>query len=141
MKERGLNAKVRSEGTAPERCVRRALLQMGLHYRVNFKGVPGSPDIAFPRVKKAVFVHGCFWHVHPECAAKNLHGLNGKNSAYWREKLARNVLRDRRDIAALEAMGWEVLVVWECECGDIGPLRHRLRKFLKNGSGTGRPRG
>ena len=111
--------------------MRQALLQMGIHYRINFKGVPGSPDIAFPRAKKAVLVHGCFWHVHPECAAQSLRGLNGSNSGFWRDKLARNVLRDRRDIAALEAMGWRVLVIWECECGDIRELRGRLRNFLK----------
>jgi len=132
MKGRATNASVRSEGTRPERRVRQALLQMGLHYRINFKGVPGTPDIAFPRAKKAVFVHGCFWHVHPECAGRNLRGLNGDNRAFWREKLTRNVLRDRRDIAALEAMGWRVLVVWECECGDMRELRVRLRDFLRN---------
>lgn len=131
MKGRGVNASVRSEGTRPERRVRRALLQMGLHYRINFKGVPGTPDIAFPRAKKAVFVHGCFWHVHPECAARNLRGLNGDNRTFWREKLTRNVLRDRRDIAALEVMGWRVLIIWECECGDMRELRRRLRNFLK----------
>ena len=117
--------------------MRQALLQMGLHYRINLKGLPGTPDIAFPRVKQAVFVHGCFWHVHPECAARSLRGLNGSNRAFWREKLTRNVLRDRRDIAALEAMGWQVLVVWECDCGDMRELRRRLRKFLKDGSGAG----
>jgi len=116
--------------------VRQALVQMGLHYRINFKGVPGTPDIAFPRAQKAVFVHGCFWHVHPECAARNLRGLNGDNRTFWREKLTRNVLRDRRDIAALEAMGWQVLVVWECECADMRELRGRLRKFLRSGSGA-----
>jgi DNA mismatch endonuclease (patch repair protein) len=109
---------------------------MGLHYRINLKGVPGTPDIAFPRAKKVVFVHGCFWHVHPECAARNLRGLNGENRTFWRDKLTRNVLRDRRDIEALEAMGWQVLVVWECECGDMRDLRGRLRKFLKGDFGA-----
>jgi len=131
MRGRGGNAAVRSEGTRPERAVRRALLQLGIHFRTNFKGVPGSPDIAFPRAKKAVFVHGCFWHVHPQCASRSLRGVHGKNSGYWREKLARNVLRDRRDIAALEALGWLVLVIWECECTDARHLRRVLRAFLR----------
>jgi len=138
MKGRGATASARSEGTRPERRVRQALLQMGLHYRINLKGVPGTPDIAFPRVKRAVFIHGCFWHVHPECAARNLKGLNGDNRTFWREKLARNVLRDRRDIAALEALGWRVLVIWECECGDMRTLQIRLRDFLKTGLGAER---
>lgn len=130
MRGKGTNGSVRSEGTRPERRVRQALLQMGLHYRVNFKGVPGTPDIAFPRAKKAVFVHGCFWHVHPECAGRNLRGLNGDNRAFWREKLTRNVLRDRRDVAALQAMGWQVLVIWECETRCAKSLRAVLAAFL-----------
>ena len=138
MKGRGAtrNSSVRSEGTRPERRVRQALRQMGLHYRINLKGVPGTPDIAFPRAKKVVFVHGCFWHVHPECAAKNLRGLNGDNCTFWRDKLTRNVLRDRRDVAALLALGWKVLILWECETRDMRALRSRLSKFLKNGSGA-----
>jgi DNA mismatch endonuclease Vsr len=136
MKGRGVNARVRSVGTRPERLVRQALRQMGLHFRVNLKGIPGSPDIAFPRAKKAVLVHGCFWHVHPECAARNLRGVHGPNGAFWQGKLARNVLRDRRDIAALQALGWAVLIIWECECSDSKVLRGRLRKFLRDGAGA-----
>ena len=132
MKGRGRKASIRSEGTRPERRVRQALLQMGIHYRVNLKGLPGTPDIAFPRAKKAVFVHGCFWHVHPECAARNLRGVHGENGGFWYDKLARNVLRDRRDIAALEALGWRVQIIWECETSDMRELRSRLRKFLKD---------
>jgi len=133
MRGKRTNASVRSEGTRPERRVRQALMQMGLHYRTNLKGIPGSPDIAFPRAKKAVFVHGCFWHVHPECAARKLRGVHGGNAAFWQEKLLRNVLRDRRDIARLIADGWKVLVLWECETGDMRQLRRNLRRFLQNG--------
>ena len=136
MMGRGRNAALKSEGTGPERRVRQALTQMGIHYRVNFKGVPGSPDIAFPRAKKAVFVHGCFWHVHPECVARNLRGVHGKNGAYWHEKLARNVLRDRKNLRELDALGWRVLIVWECETRDARELRARLRNFLKHGVGA-----
>ena len=81
MKARGRNAAVKSEGTGPERRVRQALTQMGIHYRVNLKGVPGSPDIAFPRARQAVLVHGCFWYLHPECVARDLRGEHGKNGA------------------------------------------------------------
>ena len=136
MKKRGRNAAVRSEGTRPERRVRQALLQMGIHYRVNLKGIPGSPDIAFPRVKKAVLVHGCFWHVHPQCAAQNLRGVHGTNGGFWQDKLTRNVLRDRRDIARLHEDGWRVLVIWECETCEMRDLRVRLRAFLKSGAGA-----
>lgn len=133
MKRRGPIAKVRSEGTKPERVVRRVLLEMGLHFRTNFKGVPGTPDIAFPRVKKAILVHGCFWHVHPGCAGQNLRGVHGRNAAFWQEKLVRNVLRDRKQLAALAALGWRVLVVWECECSDQVALRGRITRFLRTG--------
>lgn len=134
MRRASRNAAVKSEGTKPERIVRRLLLQMGIHFRVNLKGVPGSPDIAFPRVKKAIFVHGCFWHVHPDCAARNLRGVHGKNGGFWQGKLARNVLRDRAQLVALADLGWRVLVVWECECTDLAALRKRLGHFLRNGA-------
>lgn len=137
----GANARVRSEGTRPERIVRRLLLQMRIHFRVNLKGVPGSPDIAFPRAKKAIFVHGCFWHVHPTCAARNLRGVHGKNGAFWQDKLARNVLRDRAQLLALGELGWQVLVVWECECSDLQVLRKRLGGFLREGAGAAGDRG
>jgi DNA mismatch endonuclease (patch repair protein) len=104
---------------------------------MNVKGLPGSPDIAFPRLKKAILVHGCFWHVHPECAAEKLPGL-GRNGDYWREKLARNVLRDRRDLEALTALGWAVLIIWECETENARVLRERLKAFL--GAGPKRKR-
>ncbi len=141
MRRASRNAVVKSEGTKPERIVRRLLLQMGIHFRVNLKGVPGSPDIAFPRVKKAIFVHGCFWHVHPDCAARNLRGVHGKNGAFWQGKLARNVLRDRAQLVALGDLGWQVLVVWECECTDLAALRKRLGDFLRNGADAAMERG
>jgi len=135
MKRPGVNGRVRSEGTRPERIVRRLLLEMGLHFRTNLKGVPSTPDIAFPRAKKAILVHGCFWHVHPDCAARNLRGVHGRNGAFWQGKLARNVLRDREQLLALSELGWQVLVVWECECRDLVALRGRIGRFLRAGAG------
>ena len=127
MKGRGANASGRSEGTRPERRVRQALLQIGLHYRINFKGVPGTPDIAFPRAKTAVLVHGCFWHVHPECAARNLRGLNGDNGV--RSSPATSFVTGETSQRS-KCRGWQVLIIWECECGNMCELRNRLRKFL-----------
>lgn len=126
-----------SEGTRPERRVRQALTQMGIHYRVNLKGVPGTPDIAFPRAKKAIFVHGCFWHLHPGCSGAWI-PTPGRSKPYWAEKLIRNALRDQRVERELAALGWEVLVIWECETANPTALRTRLAAFL---GGSPRSRG
>lgn len=125
----GLGAKrTRSEGTKPERHVRRALLRLGIRgFETNAKDLPGSPDIVIRRNKQAIFVHGCFWHLHPKCAALKLRGIHSDS---WREKLARNVLRDRRVALALEAMGWRVLVVWECDCWDSLALQAKVGQLL-----------
>lgn len=101
--------------TGPERALRRALRRVGVFgYRVNLKGVPGRPDIAFPRQQLAVFVHGCYWHRCPRC---NL-PLPASNTEFWREKFRRNALRDERKIANLKNRGWRALVFWECEVDD-----------------------
>ena len=97
--------------TKPELIVRRALREAGFPgYRLQWK-VPGRPDICYPGRKVAIFVNGCFWHRCPHC---NL-PLPEHNRAFWQEKFERNVERDRRDTEALEAMGWTVITVWECE--------------------------
>jgi DNA mismatch endonuclease (patch repair protein) len=120
-------AAVRSSGTAPERRVRAALEWLNVAYRANASELPGSPDVVFDEARKALFVHGCFWHVHPGCAWRD---RPVPRKLFWQEKLARNVLRDERSVSALEALGWEVAVVWECETRDSGALRARLSAFL-----------
>ncbi|GIJ34446.1 T/G mismatch-specific endonuclease [Micromonospora sediminimaris] len=96
--------------TKPEMSVRRELHRRGLRFRVNHPGLPGRPDIAFTRARLAVFVDGCFWHLCPEHAV-----LPKNNATWWREKLQRNVQRDREKDEALAALGWQVLHVWEHE--------------------------
>lgn len=106
-----MRANVRAD-TSPELALRRALVHDGcLGYRLNVRGLPGSPDIVFGRARLAVFVHGCFWHRCPRHAKSLPHA----NRAYWRQKFDLNVSRDRRVRAALENLGWVVLTVWECE--------------------------
>ena len=96
--------------TKPEMALRRELHRRGLRYRVNHPALPGRPDIAFTRVKIAVFVDGCFWHSCP------LHGTVPRNNRdWWQAKLDRNVARDRVKDSALEDLGWTVLHVWEHE--------------------------
>lgn len=96
--------------TKPEMSLRRELHRRGLRFRVNHPGLPGRPDIAFTRARLAVFVDGCFWHLCPQHAV-----LPKNNATWWREKLHRNVQRDREKDEALAALGWTVLHVWEHE--------------------------
>jgi DNA mismatch endonuclease (patch repair protein) len=96
--------------TGPELLLRRALHRRGLRYRVNFRGLPGRPDVAFTRARLAVFVDGCFWHRCPE------HGSLPKNNRnWWAAKLDRNVERDREQDETLRALGWLSIRVWEHE--------------------------
>lgn len=92
--------------------LRRELHARGLRYRVNVRGLPGTPDLVFGRLRLAAFVHGCFWHRHDGCRSATTPRVN---SAYWGPKLSRNVERDAENAAALAALGYRTVVVWECE--------------------------
>ncbi len=102
---------VRGKNTAPERAVRAALFAAGYRYRLHRKDLAGSPDIVLPRHRLAVFVHGCFWHGH-ECPKGR---RPTSNVDFWNPKLDRNMARDRNNRTRLEAVGWKVVVVWECD--------------------------
>ena len=117
---------VRSKDTKPEMVVRRLLHRMGYRYRVHRKDLPGRPDIAFISRRKAIFVHGCFWHGHG-CAKGQ---LPKSRLDYWQPKLEQNVRRDRTKIEQLESLGWKVLVVWQCEISNTDDLQERLLDFL-----------
>jgi len=109
--------------------VRRLLHRLGYRYRLHRKDLPGKPDIVLGPSRKVIFVHGCFWHLHPD--ARCLDARRPKtNVAYWGPKLSRNVERDCQHLTALKSAGWRVLIVWECETKDIERLENRLKKFL-----------
>ena len=118
---------VRRRDTTPEMVVRRLLFGEGYRYRVHAEELPGSPDIVFPRRRKAIFVHGCFWHGHEGCPRGS---LPKTRRDYWSGKVRRNRQRDSRVATRLRAMGWSVCVVWECETRDRGWLGERLSAFL-----------
>lgn len=120
-------ARIRKRDTAPELAVRRSAHHLGYRFRLHRADLPGTPDLVFPRLGKVIFVHGCFWHQH-SCRLGNKAPRTRQD--YWLPKLERNVVRDRDAIAALAASGWQVMVVWECEIGNIDILRDRLRSFL-----------
>lgn len=121
-------ARVRSRDTKPELTVRRLLHSRGYRYRLHDKRLPGSPDLVFASRKKVVFVHGCFWHRHPGCA---LARMPKSKLDFWAPKLEGNQLRDQRKLQDLAALGWNALVVWECELCDLSALAGNLEEFLK----------
>jgi DNA mismatch endonuclease (patch repair protein) len=104
--------RIRSKDTKPELLLRRALHRLGLRYRLHVKGLPGRPDIVFPRARIAVFVHGCFWHRHPGCREAS---SPRSRSEYWEPKLDRNVVRDLKHRDDLEELRFRVMVLWECD--------------------------
>lgn len=120
---------VKSHDTAPERAVRAAACACGFarRYRLNTAKLPGKPDLTFSRLRKAVFVHGCFWHGH-DC--KRGARQPKDNAAYWQGKIGRNRARDAETLRALKEVGWSALVVWECETRDAAALTHKLASFL-----------
>lgn len=120
---------VKSADTAPERAVRAAVCAAGFarRYRLHNKTLPGKPDLAFSSLRKAIFVHGCFWHGH-DC--KRGARMPKDNAAYWQRKIGRNRARDAETLVALKAAGWSALVVWECETRDGDALSRKLARFL-----------
>lgn len=120
-------ALVRSENTKPEMIVRRLVFGMGYRYRLHCRDLPGKPDLVFRSRKAVVFVHGCFWHRHSGCS---LARLPKSRVEFWTTKLEGNRARDTSKIKALQAAGWQVLVIWECELKDKEVLAERLRRFL-----------
>ena len=103
---------IKSKDTSIELLVRRKLFSMGYRYRVNYKALPGKPDIVFTRKKIAIFILGCYWHGH-DCGSHYAHASQS-NKAYWGPKIERTKQRDQEHIQALEADGWKVIVLWEC---------------------------
>jgi DNA mismatch endonuclease, patch repair protein len=119
---------VRSQDTRPEICVRQVAHALGYRFRLHRSDLPGKPDVVFIKKRKAIFVHGCFWHQHKGCKRAS---MPQSNVAFWRIKLARNVTRDADQLRRIKAVGWTALVVWECETKDKIKLAKRLSRFLK----------
>jgi len=122
-----LMARVTSKDTGPEHTVRRMLSQCGYRYRLHVRGLPGKPDIVFRSRRKAIFIHGCFWHQHEGCPKGR---LPKSRADYWGPKLARNRERDAEVMAEMMALGWSVGIVWQCELRGTTTLVERLTQFL-----------
>jgi DNA mismatch endonuclease (patch repair protein) len=120
-------ARIGPKNTKPELIVRRLLHAMGRRFRLHRRDLPGTPDIVLPGLRKALFVHGCFWHRHPGCSKAT---MPKTRQAFWLGKFERNVERDHRKEEELNAAGWDVLTVWECETRNLALLEKRLRTWL-----------
>jgi DNA mismatch endonuclease (patch repair protein) len=124
-------SRIRSKGTSPEMMVRRLVHKLGFRFRLHRGDLPGCPDLVFPRLKSVIFVHGCFWHRHPDPKCR-LARLPKSRLDFWEPKLTANRSRDQRNQSALAASGWKVLVVWECELSEKEQLENKLKLFLEN---------
>lgn len=105
-------ARVKSKNTKPEIFLRKLLWHKGFRYRVNYKNLPGRPDIYLPKYNTVIFVNGCFWHMHENCKYSS---IPKSNYEFWKNKLEGNVERDKQNYSKLERMGIKVIVVWGCE--------------------------
>lgn len=124
-------SRIRGKDSKPELVVRRLVHGMGFRYRLHRKDVPGKPDLVFGSRKKVIFVHGCFWHRHNDSACK-LSRLPKSRLDFWLPKLERNAERDAENSARLKALGWDEMIVWECQVtkANLPVLSENIRKFL-----------
>lgn len=127
--------RIRSKDMKPEMLVRKVSHRLGYRHRLHRKDLPGKPDLAYPGKRKVIFVHGCFWHQHadPECKISR---RPKSNLGYWGPKLDRNVERDSANQAELRRVGWDYIIVWECEAreamrGGTDNLEAKIRGFLQ----------
>lgn len=120
---------IRSKDMTPEIRMRRLIHKMGYRFRLHKKDLHGKPDLVFSSRRAVIFVHGCFWHQHPEKSCKDSR-LPSSNLEYWKPKLERNKARDAEIIGTLESAGWRVLVIWECETKDTEGISHKIQDFL-----------
>lgn len=118
---------VKNRNTSPEMLVRKNLYCLGYRYRLHYKKLPGTPDIVFIGKKKAIFINGCFWHWHG-CKRSR---IPKTNTEYWEKKLKRNRSRDAKIYKELINLGWQLLIIWECETVNQKELSERLINFLK----------
>lgn len=121
-------SKIRSKDTRPELFIRSLIHRMGYRFRLHYKHLPGTPDIVFPSRHKVIFVHGCFWH-HHDCPVGAR--MPRANLDYWRPKLLRNQARDIAACEQLAHLGWDNLVIWECEIKETDSLVNKISKFLE----------
>lgn len=102
-------SRIKGKNTKPEMVLRSQLFRQGFRYRVHQKDLPGKPDIVLPKYRTVIFVHGCFWHYHEGCKEGR---IPSSNSKFWKEKLNKNIAKDKKQKLECEALGWKVIIVW-----------------------------
>ncbi|WP_167140538.1 very short patch repair endonuclease [Diaminobutyricimonas sp. TR449] len=122
-------SRIRSRDTKPELILRSMLHARGYRYRLHAKNLPGTPDLVFTRKRKAIFVNGCFWHLH-SCQYGQVRPKT--NAAFWETKRQETAARDARKTASLEEAGWQVLTVWECELRHPNAALGQVLEFLES---------
>ena len=120
-------SRVRAKNTTPEMLVRRTAHALGLRFRLHRKDLPGKPDLVLSKYNLAIFVHGCFWHRHSGCPKAS---VPKSREQYWKDKFEANVARDERVVAGLSAMGWRVVILWECEIKQSENISEMVRKAV-----------
>ena len=120
-------ANIKGRDTKPEKVVRSAIHRLGFRYRLHARELPGKPDIVFRKTRKVIFVHGCFWHTH-DCRFGRVEPQT--NSEFWRDKRTGTQRGDKANLEHLEAEGWKVLTIWECQTRDADSLNATLNEFL-----------
>lgn len=126
-KRSALMARVKDKDSKPEIVVRRLAHRLGYRFLLHCRNLPGTPDLVFPRLRKIIFVHGCFWHRHRGCYRTT---TPKTRKAFWADKFKSNIKRDKVKQRQLEALGWDVMVLWECETFDLDNLSERLTAFF-----------
>ena len=120
-------SRIKGRNTGPELLVRKLLHRMGFRFRLHARELPGTPDIVLPKYRTVIFVNGCFWHGH-DCKKGSRRPKS--NQDYWLTKISKNQKRDAVNQAALLNLGWDVLILWECELRNHDQLAQRLKNFL-----------
>jgi DNA mismatch endonuclease (patch repair protein) len=123
-----LMSRIGGKNTEPEIAVRKIVHNLGFRFRLHYPSLAGTPDLVLPRLRTAMFVHGCFWHHHIDCSKAS---LPKTRRAYWQAKFEANVARDELNRAKLKRDGWRVVVVWQCELRDSNKLKNRLKNILE----------
>ena len=121
-------AKIRGRETKPEILVRKYLFSKGVRYRLHDEKLPGKPDIVLPKYHTAIFIHGCFWHGHPDCKKSK---LPATNTGFWEKKISGNIKRDKRNVEELKSEGLNVIVVWGCEIASKADREERLKQLIE----------
>ena len=120
-------SKIGGKNTKPEILVRKFLFSKGFRYRINVKTLPGKPDIVLPKYKTVIFINGCFWHGHNCKKGK----LPSSNIDFWREKISNNKSRDDKNSDLLIKLGWQVIIIWQCEISNVNNREIRLEFLLE----------